>query len=802
LPSVYGCFPAESSDADDAHATEHDNAMAEQHDDTRSAYRICPFCEAACGLKVLLRGNDVIAVRGDQDDVFSHGYLCPKGVALKDLHDDPDRLRTPMIRRGRGAEARWEVCGWEEAFDEIERRLLPLLDAHGRRTLALSFGNPIVHKLGLQLYVPRLARAAGTPNVFSASTLDQMPKHVACGLMYGHWLSIPVPDIVRTDLLIVLGANPIVSNGSLWTVPDFRGKARALRERGGRLIVIDPRRSETADVADEHHAIRPGGDVFLLLGMVQHLLTTGTPNLGHADGLVSGIEELQDAVAAFTPERMAEAAGLDAATIRRLADALREAPRAALYGRIGTCTQPYGTLCSWLVEVLNLVTGRIDAEGGMRWPQAPAFQANSTGPGGRGRGVIMGRRYARVSGAPEVMGEFPMGCLAEEIDTPDDENGPKVRALITIASNPVLSAPNGGRLATALDTLDFMLSLDIYLNETTRHADVILPALSPLQEPHYDIAFTQLAWTHVARFSPQVLPNAQDAWPEWRILARLAAMLEGHDSAAAADVDARDEDVLEKDLHAMLGAASVPADQQADQVAALMRASAHLSGPERQLDLALRAGPWGDGFGANPEGLSLGALHASPHGIDLGPLQPRLPDVLRTLDGHIHIAPPALLADLARVEAALSQDHENRPGDGYPLIAIGRRDLRSNNSWMHNLPTLAKGPERCLALLHPHDAAAAGIDDGALAQLEGAAGRRITVRVKYSDDMRPGVISLPHGWGHDLPGTSQQLASERPGANLNALLDEGLRDPISGTSVLSGVPVRLRPISAQAAKAE
>jgi anaerobic selenocysteine-containing dehydrogenase len=392
------------------------------------------------------------------------------------------------------------------------------------------------------------------------------------------------------------------------------------------------------------------------------------------------------------------------------------------------------------------------------------------------------------------MGEFPMGCLAEEIDTPDSAEGPKVRALITIASNPVLSAPNGARLAAALESLDFMLSLDIYLNETSRHADVILPGLSPLQEPHYDIAFTQLAWSHAARFSPQLLPVAEDAWPEWKILARLAAMFEGHDAASAADVDARDQDALKKDLHGMLSAAGVPAEQQPDQVAALLRASTHLSGPERQLDLALRAGPWGDRFGAKPDGLSLAKLIASPHGVDLGPLQARLPGVLRTPDGRIQAAPPALLADLARVETALSQSDEQLPGEGHPMIVIGRRDVRSNNSWMHNLPTLAKGPERCLALVHPQDAAAAGIADGALARLQGAGGREVAIRVKYSQDMRPGVISLPHGWGHDLPGTAQRLASERPGANLNALLDETLRDPLSGTSVLSGAPVRLRPV--------
>lgn len=773
--------------------------MTSARDDLRTAYRICPLCEAACGLAVQIRGDGVVAVRGDPDDVFSHGYLCPKGVALKDLHEDPDRLRTPMIRRGRGRDARWEACDWDTAFAEIERRLLPVLETHGRQTLAFSLGNPIVHKLGLQLYVPRLIRAGGTPNVFSASTLDQMPKHLACGLMYGHWLSIPVPDVDRSDLLIVIGANPIASNGSLWTVPDFRGKARALRERGGRLIVIDPRRSETAAVADEHISIRPGGDVFLLLGMLQHLFASGVPALGAAEGLVDGLETLKDAVVAFVPERVAEAAGIDASTIRRLAEALRDAPRAALYGRIGTCTQTYGSLCNWLIEVLNLVTGRLDAEGGVRWPLAAAFQANSTGPGGRGRGVVSGRRHSRVGRAPEVMGEFPMGCLAEEIDTPDSENGPRVRALVTIASNPVLSAPNGPRLSAALDTLEFMLSFDVYLNETTRHADVILPGLSPLEEPHYDGLFGQLAWKHAARFSDAALPAPDGACPEWRALTRLAALLEGHATVTAADTDARDEDALRKELQGMLKAAGVPDERLDAQTQALLAATAHLRGPERQLDMALRAGPWGDGFGAKPGGLSLARLREAPHGIDFGSLQARLPEVLRTPDGRIRIAPEPLIADLARVEAALTDaalpaSARTSGGDGRPLIAIGRRDVRSNNSWMHNLHTLIKGPERCLALVHPQDAEAAGVADGTLARLSGAGDRGITVRVKYSEDMRPGVLSLPHGWGHDLPGTGQRLAGEHPGANLNALLDEQARDPLSGTSVLSGVPVRLQPM--------
>ena len=736
----------------------------------RTALRICPLCEACCGLEVQVDDDGRIGtIRGDAADVFSAGFLCPKGVALKGLHEDPDRLRTPLIRRG----ARFVEASWDEAFAEIERRLLPLREAHGKDSVALTLGNPSAHKMGLLLYMPRLLKALGTHNFFSASTLDQMPKQLSNGLMYGHWLSTAVPDIERCDHLLVLGANPMASNGSLWTVPDFRGKAKAMKARGGRLLVIDPRRTETAALADAHHFIRPGGDVFLLLGMVHTLFAEGLVRLGRLQPHLVGVEALREAMQPFDADAMAPRCGIDASVIRSLARELAAAERGCVYGRLGTCVQAYGTTCSWLIDVLNILTGHLDEPGGAMFPQAAAFAANTAGTPGRGRGIVTGRHHSRVSGAPEVYGELPMTCLAEEIETP---GAGQVKALITIASNPVLSAPNGARLAKALEGLDFMLSLDIYLNETTRHADVILPGLSPLEDTHYDVAFPQFSVRNHARYSPAVLPPPAGAPAEWETLLRLAALVQGR--GAQADIAALDDALVADDVRKLAG----------DQADAVLQALSAHRGPERLLDLALRSGPFGDGFGRRPEGLTLDRLKAAPHGIDLGPLAPRLPELLRTPSGCIELAPQRLLDDLQRVAA----DARIAPADA---VIIGRRQVRSNNSWMHNLPTLAKGPFRCTALVHPEDAARWGLQHGGQARIAGARDQSIDVQVEVSDEVMPGVISLPHGWGHALPGVRLAVAAERPGANLNAVLDDALRDPLSGNAVLGGVAVKVGPVS-------
>ena len=740
--------------------------MSTQSGET-TAHRICPLCEACCGLEIKLSGDNIISIRGHDDDVFSKGYICPKGVSLKDLHEDPDRLRTPLIKR----DGRFVEASWDDAFAEIARRLPPIMQTHGPDAVATAIGNPSAHKIGLLMYFSRLGKALGTRNFFSASTLDQMPKQLSVGLMFGHWLSFPIPDIERSDFLLILGANPMVSNGSLWTVPDFRGKAKAMRARGGHIAVIDPRRTETAEIADEHHFIRPGADVFLLLGMVHTLFDEHLVRPGKLAAHINGLDVVESAVKDFSPERVASRCGIDAPTIRELARRLARTERAAVYGRLGTCTQEYGTLSSWLVDVLNVLTGHLDTEGGAMFSKAPAFAANTVGKPGSGKGITVGRRKSRVSGAPEVMGEFPMVCLAEEIDTPGEG---QVKALISVASNPVLSAPNGERLSAALEGLDFMVSVDIYLNETTRHADVILPGSSPLEDLHYDMAFPQFAYRNYARFSDPVLPRNPDQPAEWQILLRLAAIAQG--KGAQVDVNAMDDVLFAEDVRRSMGEHAEP----------VIEALSRLKGPERQIDLALRMGPYGDMFGRKPDGINLAKVKASAGGIDLGPLQPRIPEMLRTPSGKIELAPPMLIDDLQRPATALAQPMPE-------LVIVGRRHVRSCNSWMHNLPTLAKGPFRCTALVNPADAQRYGLQDGGKARIA-SGGRAIEAQVEISDEVMPGVVSLPHGWGHDAPGTQMAVAAERPGANLNAVLDERLRDPLSGNAVLSGVPVEMQAV--------
>ncbi len=732
----------------------------------RTAKRICSICEACCGLEIKIQGEKVLSIRGNADDKFSLGYICPKGVAIKDLHEDPDRLRHPLIKRN----SKFVEATWSEAFSEIAERLPPILKQHGHDSCALYFGNPVAHKAGLLLYTPRLAKAIGSRNIFSASSVDQMPKQLSSGLMFGHWLSIAVPDIERTDLLVVLGGNPMVSNGSLWTVPDFRGKARALRERGGRLIVVDPRRTETSDIADEHYFIRPGSDVYLLLAIVNTLFADGLLRLGRLEPYLNGVPELQEACAAFTPEIVAARCGIETDAIRKLAHDIASAKHAAVYGRIGTCTQDFGTLCSWLVDVVNILTGHFDEPGGMMFPKAAAFAANTFGKPGSGRGIVTGRYKSRVSGVPEVYSELPASCLAEEILTGGEG---QVRAMICVAGNPVLSTPNGAKLEKALETLEFMVSVDIYVNETSRHADVILPGNSPLEESHFDVAFPQFAYRNQARYSQPVFSRHVGQPEEWEILQRLAAIAKGHEPDC--DVGLLDDEHIASEISRAHGS----------QTASLLTAFGHRRGPERLFDFGLRFGPYGDRFGDNLEGLSLARLEGEPDGIDLGSLDRRIPEMLRTPSGKIELVPALLIEDLKRVASDLRQPAPE-------MVVIGRRDVRSNNSWMHNLHVLAKGPFRCTAKLNPKDGLKYGLQTGSIAHVSRDT-HTIEVQVELSDEMMPGVISIPHGWGHNNESSHMGIAKQRPGANLNLLFDEKRRDVPSGNAVLGGVAVKVRP---------
>ncbi len=733
-------------------------------------YRICPFCEATCGLEIETTERSVTSVRGDGEDVFSDGFICPKGPALAELDADPDRLRHPLIKRNGSHVA----ATWDEAFAEIETRLGAIIAEHGSESVGVYLGNPSVHNWSLALYSRVFLRALQTPQIYSASTVDQVPKQLASGLMFGSFATVAVPDIDRTDYLLVLGANPFESNGSLWTVPDFPGRLRALQKRGGTCVVIDPKRTRTAAAADRHLFIRPGSDALFLAAVANTLVAENLCTHKDLDPHLDGVEAAKAALEPFTPELVASTCGIEANEIRKIARELAAAPRAAIYGRIGTCTQEFGTLASWLVDVCNILTGNFDRPGGVLFPLPAAFSVG--GKPGIGRGVSTGRRHSRVRGAPEVMGEFPCSCLAEEIETPGKG---QIRALFTIAGNPVLSTPNGTRLDAAMRNLDFMVSLDIYLNETSRHADVILPGLSPLESSHYDTAFPAFGYRNALRYSPPVFAAPDDRPAEWQTLLRLTSIVSK--DAGGASVEDLDNFVFSTNLQRYLRSDSKIQGRDESEI---QQELGDRVGPERLLDLALRAGPYGDGFGSDPDGVSLKKVEEHPHGIDLGELQSRVPEVLKTPSGKIELAPGAVIEDLSRLRDCVGRGAES-------LYLIGRRHLRSNNSWLHNLPRLTRGKNLCTLQIHSDDAGRLKLSDGGTALVSSKAGS-VEVPVEVTDDIMPGVVSMPHGWGHNHEGAKLSVARDRPGSNSNILADEFALDPLSGNAVLNGIPVTVR----------
>ncbi|MFB4280568.1 molybdopterin-dependent oxidoreductase [Nonomuraea sp. MTCD27] len=718
---------------------------------TSTVHRTCPLCEAVCGLTLTLdAGGHVTSVRGDKDDPFSKGFICPKGASLGRLDEDPDRLRKPLVRDG----DLWREVGWEEAFAAVKAGLDRVAD---RGSVAVYLGNPNAHTMAGALYGAPLIKALGTRHVYSASTADQMPKHVASGLMFGHPLAIPVPDLDRTDFLLMLGANPLESNGSLCTAPDFPGRLKALRGRGGRFVVVDPRRTRTAALADEHVFIRPGTDAYLLFGIVHTLFAEDLARPWHE---VNGLAEVREAAKHFPPEVVARRTGVPAEVIVRLARELAGARTAAVYARIGTCTTEFGTLAQWLVDVLNVLTGNLDRPGGAMFAKpATEFAA-------RRRAYTVGRWKSRVRGLPEANGELPVATLADEIETPGEG---QIRFLLTVAGNPVLSAPHGDRLDAAFERLDFMVSVDPYLNETTRHANVILPPPRVLQSGHYDFALLGFAVRNYARYSPPLLP-LDERPSEAQILARLALIASGLEG----DLDAF---VIDEMLRK---ATQTPASGvEGRDVAELRELLEGETGAERRLDLMLRLGPYGEWAGKGD--LSLRKLLDNPHGLDLGALEPRLDEVLKTASGLIELAPPQLIEDVERLRAKL----EEEPPE---IVLIGRRHLRSNNSWMHNVGPLVGGSNTCTLQIHPADVARLGL--GGEAVVRSAKGQ-VTVPLEPTDTIMPGVVSLPHGWGH--AGGRQSVAAEHAGVSANSLTDESALDVPSGNAVFNGVPVTISP---------
>jgi anaerobic selenocysteine-containing dehydrogenase len=711
----------------------------------------------------------VTGARGDRDDVFSHGYICPKGASFAELDNDPDRLQAPLIRRN----GELVETSWTEALAAAAAGL-GRVQADPESSVAVYLGNPNAHTIAGGLYAPQLVRALKTRNLFSASTLDQMPKHVACGYLYGNAFAFTVPDVDRTDHLVVIGANPLVSNGSIATAADFGGKLKALQRRGGRLTVIDPNRTRTAAMANRYIAPRPGTDAALLFAVVNVLFDEDLvdADLGGLAPHVIGVEQVRALALEFPPDAVAEHCGVDAEEIRALARDIAAGPRTAVYGRMGTSTVRFGTLTSWLVDVVNVLTGNLDRPGGAMFPTSPISGAPR--PAGPGRGFTTGRWHSRVSGHPEVASELPTALLPEEIETP---GAGQVRALLTVAGNPVLSAPDGERLSAALAGLDFMVCIDPYLNETTRHADVILPPPPPSNSPHFDVALAGVAVRNNARYSPPVFALSEDRPDEVQIICRLALGILG----VGTDTDPKlvDDQIIAAVLDKEVADPASPVSGRS--VAELTAMLPEGPGYERRLDMMLRLGPFGDAFGAKPEGLTLQTLKDNPHGINLGPLISRIPEVLRTPSGKLELAPEPILADIPRLQAALSA------GDSGFLL-IGRRHLRSNNSWMHNLPALAGGTNRCTLQIHPDDAARLGVTDTAVVT---GPGGKLEVPVEITENIRPGVVSLPHGWGHTAPGTRLSVAATQAGVNVNGLLDSSLLEPLSGTAVLNGVPVEV-----------
>lgn len=718
----------------------------------QTRYITCVLCEASCGLEVKVDGPRVVSIRGHEQDPLSRGHICPKAIALQDLHTDPDRLRTPVRRIGPpGADARWEPIGWEEAYDLVAERITGIQAEHGPDAVAVYLGNPNVHSLGALTHGVNLVRTIKSRNTFSATSVDQLPHHLNAMLLYGHQFLLPVPDIDRTDVLVLIGNNPMASNGSMMTVPDFPGRLRELRARGGRLVVLDPRRTETAKVADAHHPVRPGTDAYVLLAIVQVLTSRG---LTRPAAYVSGTAELADAVGTFTPERAAAISGMPAAEIVALAEQIAAAPAAAVHGRMGVSTQEHGALCQWAVQCINILTGNLDRPGGTMFT-TPAIDLIGRRMLGQGH---LGAWTSRVRGLPEFGGELPVSVLAEEITTP----GPgQIKALVTMAGNPVSSTPAGDELGSAFTDLDFMVSLDFFVNETSRYADVILPPTGPLERDHYDLVFHLLAVRNTARWSEALFERPPEARHDWEIARELALRI----------IHRREQADAETTTAAARAVSAVRELPRTIEAQARFRST-----PRTQVDLLLKA------LGS---GLSVRRLAETPGGVDLGPLQPRLPQRLQTPDQRIHLDQPLLLQALAALDAAPVPDVGDR------LLLIGRRAQRDNNSWLHNAPRLTSGRPRHRLLINPLDAASRGAVDGAVVKVTSAAGS-VQVECQITEDVMPGVVCLPHGFGQaSADGIRLDHAKTLAGVSFNVLSDPQHTERVTGNAVLNGVPVQV-----------
>jgi anaerobic selenocysteine-containing dehydrogenase len=712
-------------------------------------YRNCNLCEAICGIEITVQPDQHLDIRGDKDDPFSRGYLCPKAVALQDIHYDKDRLRYPVRRTPQG----WQRIGWNEAFNDVTQNLKRINTKYGRNSIGTYLGNPTVHNYGALLFAPGFLRSLRTRNRFSATSVDQLAHHLSAYLMFGHQLLLPVPDLERTKLFLILGANPAVSNGSMMTAPGMGRRLQEIRERGGKVILIDPRYNETARFADRHLFIRPGTDVLLLLALLHVVFEEGLTRLGELASFTKGVEVVRSLVAEFSPNRVSSITGIDATEIRLLAREFASAESAVCYGRIGVSTQEFGGVCQWLINVLNSLTGNLDRPGGVMFT-LPAFDPVSAPESLAPKGSFA-RWHSRVRKLPEFGGELPVAALAEEILT---EGPGQIKALVTYAGNPVLSTPHGRELDQALASVEFMVSIDFYINETTRHAHIILPPTSPLERGHYDLAFHLLGVRNIAKFSPALFKPDDETRSDWEILLELQTRME-HDGPRGN---------LKRQLVKTF------------------------FGPERMLDLGLRFGPYGTGMNPFSRGLTLRKVKKAVHGIDLGPLTSCLPQRLRTADKCIDLAPEVLVKDVERVKTRFP-DVPSHHSNGQ-LLLIGRRQLRGNNSWMHNSERLLRGKPQCTVLMNPHDAAHRHLATGQKVRVRSRVGA-IVVPIEVTEEIMPGVVSIPHGWGHDRPGNQLAVAQQHAGESINDLTDNQAIDSLCGTAAFNGTLVEVEACS-------
>ncbi len=698
----------------------------------KTHYRACNLCEAICGLEIKTQGDQVLSIKGDKNDPLSRGYICPKGVAMQDIYSDPNRLRKPVKKHGDS----WVEISWQEAFDSVAKKLVAVQEQHGQNAVAFFAGNPNVHNYGSMTHAGVLRKAVQSKIHFSATSLDQLPHHLTSYSLYGHQSLIPVPDIDHSHYMLIIGGNPLASNGSIMTSPDIPKRLKAIQQRGGRFIVIDPRRTETAEIADQHLFIRPGTDAWLLMAMINTLFAEDLVKTGHLTDLLVGIDQVRSACESFTPELAEQYSGVAAEQIRQLARDMANTEGAVCYGRMGVSVQVYGTLCQWAIQMINILTHSLDVRGGMM-ASSPAFGYIKPGESGAGHFAAF---HSRVSGLPEFSGELPASAMAEEILI---EGEGQIRSLITIAGNPVLSAPNGNQMDKALAGLDFMVSIDFYINETTQHADIILPPTSALEHDHYDIAFHRFAIHNTARFNQAVFEPAQDSKHDWEIFNQLGLAI-----AARKGVDAKP-----------------------------------LPSPDQIVDYGIQCGPYSAKAGHELE-LTLDKVKQHIHGLDIGPLEPSLPQRLCTADGKITLMADYIEQDIARLNADQPLIEKDE------FLLIGRRHIRSNNSWMHNSKRLVKGKPRWQLLMHPDDLAAHQLQDQSQVRIQSRVGE-VQTQVLASDEVMPGVVSLPHGWGHKREGVNLDIAAEQEGVSCNDLTDEKLIDQASGNSALNGVPVRI-----------